>query len=99
MDIKTLRRKEMVSKPKDETCDKLCLSILNLKSELDEIMAEHEGRKKIEKAKWILVKAKGIDEEAAHKLLVSHSRANQKKLAEMAEIIIEGEKILNAEKK
>jgi len=88
----------MVSKPKDDTCDKLCVPILNLKSELDKIKAEHDERKKIEKAKWILVKAKGIDEDAAHKLLVKHSRANHKKLGEMAGIIIEGEKILNAEK-
>lgn len=89
----------MVSKPKDETCEKLCLPILALKSELEKMKAEHEERKKIEKAKWILVKAKGIDEEAAHRLLINHSRTNHKKLVEMAEVIIEGEKLLPAVKK
>jgi len=39
-----------------------------------------------------------VREDAAHKLLVKHSRANHKKPGEMAGIIIEGEKILNAEK-
>jgi len=84
----------MVPKPKDETCDKLCQPILDLQSELDKMKAEYEERKKIEKAKWILVKSKGIAEEEAHRLLINHSRANHKKLVEMAEIIIEGEKLL-----
>jgi len=89
----------MVSKPKDDTCDKLCQPILDLKNELNKMKADYEERKKIEKAKWILVKAKGIDEEEAHRLLINHSRTNHKKLVEMAEIIISGEKLLTTEKK
>lgn len=55
-----------------------------------------EERKKVEKAKWILVKKKGIEEEEAHKILLASARRQSKRLGEIAEAVIESEKFLEA---
>ena len=54
-----------------------------------------EERKKVEKAKWVLVKKKALTEEDAHKFLVAAARRQRKKLAEIAESVIKGEKFLD----
>ena len=45
--------------------ESLCESISELKSRVEELSQELADRKKVEKAKWILVRTKGIDEEQA----------------------------------
>ncbi len=77
--------------------ESLCESISELKSRVEELSQELADRKKVEKAKWILVRTKGIDEEEAHRMLLNRSRAERRRLAEMAEIIIDGDRILNIE--
>jgi len=65
-----------------------------LQAQIEKLRADLESRKKIEKAKWILIKTRGINEDEAHVLLINHSRANRKKMVEMAEAIIMGERLL-----
>lgn len=77
-----------------EACESLCQPFLTLKSQIEQLKLDLDGRKKIEKAKWILIKSKGINEDEAHTLLINHSRANRKKMVEMAETIIVGERLL-----
>lgn len=54
-----------------------------------------EERKKVEKAKWVLVKKKALSEEDAHRFLVATARRQRKKLAEVAESVIKGERFLD----
>jgi len=94
----TAGRKKMAKKNsltrRLDVCESLCRPFIMLQSQIEQLKAELEGRKKIEKAKWILIKSKGIDEDEAHILLINHSRANRKKLIDVAETIIIGERVL-----
>ncbi|MFQ5735928.1 MAG: ANTAR domain-containing protein [Thermodesulfobacteriota bacterium] len=88
----------MISKPKDKACETLCQQLLALEAQVKVLDAKLEERKKVERAKWILVKSKAIEEEEAQRILINRSRASRKKLVEMAEIIISGDRILNPQK-
>lgn len=70
----TTERKKKKVKPKQEACKRLCEPLLSLKSEVTELHQKLEERKKIEKAKWLLVKKRGINEEMAHALLLAESQ-------------------------
>ncbi|MFQ5735926.1 MAG: ANTAR domain-containing response regulator [Thermodesulfobacteriota bacterium] len=85
--------------PEEKTDQEACETLNGLKSRIKKLTMDLEARKKIEKAKWILVKAKGIDEDEAQRILINQSRANRKKLVDMAETIITGERLLNGKKK
>ncbi len=85
----------MAHEPKYKACETLCGPLLALRTEINELEAKLEERKQVEKAKWILVKTKGVDEETAHKLLIVRSRAARKKLVEIAELVIAGNRLLN----
>lgn len=79
---------------RQEVCESLCQPFIMLQAQIEQLKVDLEARKKIEKAKWILIKSKGINEDEAHILLINHSRANRKRLVEVAEAIIVGERLL-----
>lgn len=56
-----------------------------------------EEAKKIEKAKWILARMKGTTEEEAQRFIEYWCKKGEQECAELAELIIEGEKYLNME--
>jgi len=72
-----------------------CPCCKDFKAKIDELETRLEERKIIEKAKWILVKQKGISEEEALELLRNTARFSQKKLGDIASNLVMGEKILN----
>jgi len=59
-----------------------------LRSELEEAKSALKDRKIIEKAKGILMKSRGLDEEAAYALLRSTAMGQGKRIAEVAESLI-----------
>lgn len=73
-----------------------CPSCSDLRAEIEELKARIEERKIVEKAKWILVKLRGVSENEALDLLRASARQNQKTLIEIANNLITGEKILNS---
>jgi len=72
-----------------------CQFCKDLKAKIVALEARLEERKIIEKAKWILVKQKGISEEEALELLRNTARFGQKKLSDIASNLVIGEKILS----
>ena len=76
----------------------LCISRFNafarLQSELDRTKTALEERKVIDRAKGILMKAKGIDEEQAYALIRKTAMNENKKIAEIAQSIVMAADIL-----
>ncbi len=59
-----------------------------MRTELEETKSALKDRKVIEKAKGILMKSRGLDEEAAYALLRKTAMGQGKRLAEIAEGLI-----------
>lgn len=59
-----------------------------LRSELEETKSALKDRKVIEKAKGILMKSRGLDEEAAYALLRSTAMSKGKRIADVAESLV-----------
>lgn len=81
------------SNPK--ACDTLCKPIIDLSEELDRLKVELKERQLIERAKGVLIRSKGISEQDASKLMHSFMEQQNKSLAEVADIVLLGEKMLN----
>lgn len=69
-------------------------AVAKLKRELDEARSELVERKLVERAKGILMRAKGLDEDAAYKALRRAAMNEKKKLAEIAESVITAASLL-----
>ncbi len=54
-----------------------------------------EGNEKVEKAKQILIKVRGVEDMEAYRLLMAHSLELNKKLVESAEAVIFGYKVFS----
>lgn len=65
-----------------------------LKAELDQAKSALAERKLIDRAKGILMKAKGIDEEAAYQLMRRTAMNEKKRIAEIAQSIITAAEML-----
>src|SRR3972149_7757252 len=91
MAIEIKKRRIRSLKPREEECP----TCKDLRARIEELEVKIEERKVIEKAKWILVKQKGISEEEAHELLRNTARFGQKKLSDIASNLVIGEKILS----
>src|SRR5262245_38971588 len=76
----------------------LCISRFNafarLQDQLDRAKSALEDRKVIDRAKGILMKAKGISEEAAYTLLRKTAMNENKKIAEVAQSVITASELL-----
>jgi response regulator NasT len=76
----------------------LCISRFNafakLQDELDRTKTALEERKVIDRAKGILMKAKGLSEEEAYVLMRSTAMREKKKIAEIAQSIITASELL-----
>lgn len=66
-------------------------------SEISMLKERLEDRKIIEKAKWIIVKRKGVDEPEAMRLLQKQARNNRRNLVEVAQSVLENENLFGAE--
>ena len=68
----------------------MCISRFNvfarLQAELEQTKSALEERKVIERAKGILMKAKGLSEEAAYALLRKTAMNKKRKIADVAEV-------------
>ncbi len=78
------------------TWDELYGKYLRLKSENAELRRLLKEREIIEKAKWVLVSSRGLNETEAHKLLINSSRTQRKKVIEVANMIIMTERLIQA---
>jgi response regulator NasT len=65
-----------------------------LKDELDRTKQALEDRKVIERAKGILMKSKGVDEEAAHALLRTTAMSESRRVADVAQSLVTAAKLL-----
>jgi two-component system, response regulator / RNA-binding antiterminator len=76
----------------------LCISRFNafakLQDELDRTRTQLEERKVIDRAKGILMKAKGLSEDEAYVLMRSTAMREKKKIAEIAQSIITASELL-----
>jgi response regulator NasT len=76
----------------------LCVSRFNafakLQEELERTKSQLEDRKIIEKAKGILMKVKGLNEDEAYVLLRSTAMREKKKIGEIAQSIITASEML-----
>ncbi len=76
----------------------LCVSRFNvfsrLQDELERAKSDLEERKKLDRAKGILMKAKGLSEDAAYKLMRGTAMRENKKIAEIAQAIITAAELL-----
>ena len=76
----------------------LCISRFNafakLQDELDRTKTQLEERKVIDRAKGILMKAKGLSEDEAYVLMRSTAMREKKKIAEIAQSIITASELL-----
>ena len=76
----------------------LCISRFNafsrLQNELDRARSALEDRKAIDRAKGLLMKAKGLTEEEAYVLLRSTAMREKKKIAEIAQSILTAAEML-----
>jgi len=81
-----------LQKDRIKTILDLCISRFNafsrLQSELDEAKGALEERKIIDRAKGILMKAKGLTEEQAYSLMRKTAMNENKKIAEIAQSVI-----------
>ena len=80
-------RKDRV-KPIVETTISRFRAFARLKAELEEAKGQLEERKLVDRAKSILMKMKGIDEEAAYGLLRRTAMNEKKRIADVAQSII-----------
>ncbi len=80
-------RKDRV-KPIVETTISRFRAFARLKAELEEAKGQLEERKLVDRAKSILMKMKGIDEEAAYGLLRRTAMNEKKRMADIAQSII-----------
>lgn len=83
-------------KPRPDACKKLCQPFLSLKSDVEDLKRQINERKKIERAKGLIMKRKGLNEDAAHQFLQALSQMESKKLVEIADAIIVLESIENS---
>jgi len=76
----------------------VCISRFNafsrLRTELDRTKSALEERKAIDRAKGILMKAKGLSEEDAYALLRKAAMNEKKKIAEIAQSVITASEML-----
>ncbi len=86
-------RKERV-KPILETTISRFRAFARLKTELEEAKTQLEERKAIDRAKMILMKMKGIDEEAAYHLLRRTAMNEKKRIVDIAQSIITAAELL-----
>lgn len=85
----------MMNEPTNpKACDSLCKPLIELSNELDRLKNELKDRQLIEKAKGVLIKSKGISEQEASNILQSFTQQQNKSLAEVANIVLLGEKML-----
>ncbi|WP_072393221.1 ANTAR domain-containing protein [Hyphomicrobium sp. CS1GBMeth3] len=68
-----------------------------LRAELDEVKGALKDRKIIEKAKGILMKSRGIDEEHAYDLLRKTAMSQGKRIADVAKALVSAADLLNGE--
>jgi response regulator NasT len=68
-----------------------------LSRELEEARSELEGRKVIERAKGILVRSKGLSEEAAYALLRKTAMNQNRKIADIAQSLVTAAGLLGPE--
>lgn len=86
---------EMTSEPSNQsTCDTLCKPLVDLADELERLKNELRERQLIERAKGVLIKSKGVSEQEAAEMLQSFTVQQNKSLAEAANIVLLGEKML-----
>ncbi|MFG1182248.1 ANTAR domain-containing response regulator [Xanthobacter versatilis] len=86
-------RKDRV-KPILETTISRFRAFARLKAELEEAKSQLEERKVVDRAKTILMKMKGIDEEAAYGLLRRTAMNEKKRIADIAQSIITAAELL-----
>ena len=87
---------DMMSEPSNpKACDTLCKPLIELSEELDRLKIELKERQLIEKAKGVLIRSKGISEQEASRIMLSFVEQQNKSLAEVASIVLLGEKMLN----
>ena len=67
---------------------------LKLAKEIDTLKSDIETRKLVERAKGILMKRCSIGEDEAFKMLQSHSQKENKKMGEIANMVISANKII-----
>lgn len=65
-----------------------------LKSEIDTLKVNIETRKVVERAKGILMKRCGIGEDEAFKMLQSHSQKENKKMFDIANMVVSANKLI-----
>jgi len=70
------------------------IELSSLKAEVKDLRESIETRKLVERAKGILMKRCSIGEDEAFKLLQSHSQKENKKMKEIAAMIIDASKLL-----
>lgn len=86
-------RKERV-KPILETTISRFRAFARLKAELEEAKTQLEERKAIDRAKMLLMKMKGIDEESAYHLLRRTAMNEKKRIVDIAQSIITAAELL-----
>lgn len=86
-------RKDRV-KPILETTISRFRAFARLKTELEEAKTQLEERKTVDRAKMLLMKLKGIDEEAAYHLLRRTAMNEKKRIVDIAQSIITAAELL-----
>ncbi|MEP9352974.1 ANTAR domain-containing protein [Xanthobacter sp. KR7-65] len=86
-------RKDRV-KPILETTISRFRAFARLKTELEEAKTQLEERKTVDRAKMLLMKMKGIDEEAAYHLLRRTAMNEKKRIVDIAQSIITAAELL-----
>lgn len=89
-------RKERV-KPILDTAILRFRAFERLRQELDDAKSELADRKKIERAKGILMQSRGLSEEQAYALLRSTAMSQNKRIAEIADSLIVASGLLSGE--
>ncbi|MEM9105730.1 MAG: ANTAR domain-containing protein [Pseudomonadota bacterium] len=68
-----------------------------LERELEEARGALEGRKMVDQAKTLIMKSRGLDEEAAYKLLRSTAMNQNRKIVEVAESLVMSARLLGGQ--
>jgi response regulator NasT len=89
-------KKERI-KPILDTAIRRFRAFERLREELDQARSELSERKRIERAKGILMRTRGLSEESAYALLRSTAMQKNKRIAEIAEILITAADLLGEE--
>jgi response regulator NasT len=66
-----------------------------LERELEEARGALEGRKIVDQAKGLIMKSRGLDEDAAYRLLRSTAMSQNRKIVEVAESLVMSARLLN----